>query len=119
MKERTHRMKVLNEKGEIVELPPGDYLAVGHVHPGDPVKPCPSNRNMWGFWGRAPGPCGYYDAYYWNAEEQRAYFVIGCPESASHMQPDVGKASLRVEAARQELAMAILALEAIARAKGQ
>lgn len=106
-------MKVLNEKGQVVDLPEGHYGAVGHVHPGAPVRGGDYNRSQQGFWGYAPGPCGYYTAYYWHAESQRAFFVIGCQHSASHMQPDIGKAALRVNAAEVELAEARRALEAL------
>ena len=105
--------KVLNEKGQIVDLPEGSYTAVGHTYPGVAVKPSKYDRLQCGFWGNAPGPCGYYHAYFWNSREQRAYFEIGCEYSASHMQPDAAKAALRVAAASAELAEANRELDAL------
>ena len=41
----------------------GNCPAAGHVHPGDPAQVRGVNRTQRGFWGNAPGPCGYYTAW--------------------------------------------------------
>ena len=105
-------MNVLNERGETVELPSGNYPACGHTHPGSPVKPSAHNKAQRGYHG-GNGNGGYYTAYYFHGATQRAFFVPDCPHSASHLRPDVGSAALRIAVAQKELADAERALAAL------
>ena len=75
-------MKMISLTGKI--LPENVHLmAGGHVHPGDkPVSKIPptweSAHEQRGFWGQAPGSCGYYTA--WIEYKGEFYF----PEDDAH-----------------------------------
>lgn len=50
-------------------------MACGHVYPGDPATVRGRNLTQRGFWGQAPGPCGYYTA--WWEVDGKIYFPVG------------------------------------------